>query len=101
MIDKLKGLFVLAINRVKRVDTVHEVLASLSDEVDRLNDIAEYHTENIVLLQSEIAAATIEIAESERELAKAKAVSSRLTQLIVAASSPNINELETGTHADS
>lgn len=94
MIAKMKQWWLLALNKVKPVDTVHEVLASLSDEVERLDEIAEFHRNNIQELELDIIAATGEIALSEREMKRAEAVSQMLTKLIVDGSSINLTEPE-------
>ena len=94
----IKKLFLLMIGRVQPVDNVHDVLRNLSNEVDNLNDIADYHQARIKELRSDIATAEAEISESERESKRATIVATRLTTLIVQASS--VSELETPSDAN-
>lgn len=79
----IKKLFLLMIGRVQPVDTVDDVLRSLSDEVDRLNDIRDYHKERIKELRSTIATAQAEIEESERESYLASKTAERLIAVII------------------
>lgn len=79
----IKKLFLLMIGRVQSVDTVDDVLRSLSDEVDRLNDIRDYHKERIKELRSTIATAQAEIEESERESYLASKTAERLIAVII------------------
>ena len=94
----IKKLFLLMIGRVQAVDSVNDVLRELSDRVDHLSDIADYHAGRIKELRSDIATAEAEIAESEREHTRATNVATRLAALIVQASSAN---LETPPDANS
>lgn len=94
MIAKIKQWWLSMLVKLKPVNTVHEVLASLSDEVERLEEIADFHRNNIHELETDIVAASGEIALSEREMKRAEAVSQLLTKLIVDGSSINLTELE-------
>lgn len=79
----IKKLFLLMIGRVQPVETVDDVLRSLSDEIDRLNDIRDYHQDRIKELRSTITTAQAEIEESERESRYAGKTAERLIAVIV------------------
>ena len=79
----IKKLFLLMIGRVQPVETVSDVLRSLSDELDRLNDIEEYHKDRIKELRSDISTALAEIEESERERRYASKTAERLIAVII------------------
>ena len=79
----IKKLFLLMIGRVQPVEAVEDVLRSLSDEIDRLNDIRDYHKERVKELRSDIATAQAEIEESEREIRYASKTAERLISVII------------------
>lgn len=83
----IKKLFLLMIGRVQPVETVGDVLRSLSDEIDRLQDIADYHQDRIKELRSTVATAQAEIDESEREQKRANRVAEKLIAVVVKSSS--------------
>lgn len=83
----IKKLFLLTIGRVQPVESVNDVLRSLSDEVDRLQDIENYHQDRIKELRSDIATAQAEIEESERERKRASSVAEKLIAIIVKSTS--------------
>lgn len=79
----IKKLFLLMTGRLQPVETVEDVLRSLSDEVDRLNDIRDFHKDRIKELRSTVATAQAEIEESEREIRLANATAERLIAVII------------------
>lgn len=79
----MKKLFLLMIGRVQPVETVDDVLRSLSHEIDRLDDIRSYHKERIKELRSGISTANAEIEESEREIKLASKTAERLIAAII------------------
>ncbi len=79
----IKKLFLLMTGRLQPVETVDDVLRSLSDEVDRLNDIRDYHKDRIKELRSTIATAQAEVEESEREIKLASKTAERLIAVII------------------
>lgn len=95
----IKKLFLLMIGRVQPVESVNDVLRSLSDEVDRLQDIENYHQDRIKELRSTISTAQAEIEESERERKRASSVAEKLIAVIV--KSTSVIDPESPTYANS
>jgi len=95
----IKKLFLLMIGRVQPVESVNDVLRSLSDEVDRLQDIENYHQDRIKELRSTISTAQAEIEESERERKRASSVAEKLIAVIV--KSTSVIDPESPTDANS
>lgn len=95
----IKKLFLLMIGRVQPVESVNDVLRSLSDEVDRLQDIENYHQDRIKELRSTISTAQAEIEESERERKRASSVAEKLIAVIVKSNS--VIDPESPTDANS
>lgn len=95
----IKKLFLLMIGRVQPVESVNDVLRSLSDEVDRLQDIENYHQDRIKELRSTISTAQAEIEESERERKRASNVAEKLIAVIV--KSTSVIDTESPTDANS
>lgn len=95
----IKKLFLLMIGRVQPVESVNDVLRSLSDEVDRLQDIENYHQDRIKELRSTISTAQAEIEESERERKRAISVAEKLIAVIV--KSTSVIDPESPTDANS
>lgn len=95
----IKKLFLLMIGRVQPVESVNDVLRSLSDEVDRLQDIENYHQDRIKELRSTISTAQAEIEESERERKRASNVAEKLIAVIV--KSTSVIDPESPTDANS
>ncbi len=95
----IKKLFLLMIDRVRPVESVNDVLCSLSDEVDRLQDIENYHQDRIKELRSTISTAQAEIEESERERKRASSVAEKLIAVIV--KSTSVIDPESPTDANS
>ncbi len=95
----IKKLFLLMTGRVQPVEAVEDVLRSLSDEIDRLQDIENYHQDRIKELRSTISTAQAEIEESERERKRASSVAEKLIAVIV--KSTSVIDPESPTDANS
>lgn len=95
----IKKLFLLMTGRLQPVEAVEDVLRSLSDEVDRLQDIENYHQDRIKELRSTISTAQAEIEESERERKRASSVAEKLIAVIV--KSTSVIDPESPTDANS